>query len=144
MRRKFVLPIKGLSINNTYYGNAAHGMKPEAQDWFRTATHVLNRPENSAGLKELREAFKPNKHAYFFHIRAFIPKEFYYTKEGKLSRRSFDVSNFEKSILDVFCLDKYAGNLQTDDCVVKGQTSIKLPSPDNTWKIEVTIRIVKN
>ncbi len=141
---KFTLPIKGLSINSTYYGDKRHGMTPEAKDWFNTVLHVLSRPENRAALEKLRNEFKPSKNAYAFQIKAYIPKEIYYTKDGKLSRRAFDISNFEKALLDVFCLDKYAGNLQTDDCVVRSCHSIKLPSPDGTWRIDVSIKIVKN
>jgi hypothetical protein len=142
MRKKFVLPIKGLSINSTYYGDKRHGFTPEAQNWFSTVLHLLGKSENAAGLKQLRDAFNPLKHAYAFQIKAFIPKNIYYTKEGKLSRRAFDISNFEKALLDVFCLDKYQINLLTDDCVVRSCHSIKLPADD--WSIEVTIRIVKN
>jgi hypothetical protein len=142
MRRKFTLPIKGLSINSTYTKN--HGMTADARDWFSTALHVLSRPENALKFKELRDSFNHLKHAYAFQIKAYVPKEIYYTKEGKLSRRAFDVSNFEKSLLDVFCLDKYPGNLQTDDCVVRSCHSVKLPSPDGNWRIDVTIKIVSN
>ena len=144
MRRKFILPIKCLSINSTYYGNKLHGMTAEAKDWFSTVLHVLSKAENKKALSELREAFKPLKNAYAFQIKVFTPENLYYTKDGKLSRRSVDVSNFEKSILDVFCLEKYPNNLQTDDCVVKSCHSTKLPSPDGQWRIDITIRIVKN
>lgn len=144
MRRRFVLPIKGLSINSTYFGDKRRGMTADARDWFRTALHVLGKPINAQGLEELRNSFRPKQDAYAFQIKAYIPSEIYYTKDGKLSRRAFDVSNFEKSLLDVFCLDKYPGNLQIDDSVVRSCHSIKLPSYDDSWRIEVSIRIVSN
>ncbi len=142
MRRKFILPIKGLSINSTYYNDKRHGMKPEAVDWFRTVEHLLSLPKNKTGLEELRSTFNPLSNAYAFQIKAYVPRDLYYTKQGKLSRRAFDVSNTEKSIVDVFCLPKYPNSLQTDDCVVRSCHSIKLPADD--WRIEVLIRIVKN
>jgi hypothetical protein len=150
MRKTFNLPIKGLSINSTYYGDRKHGMTAEAKEWFHTVFHVLSKPDNVKALSDLRTAFQPKKHAYFFQIKSTIPKEIYYTKDGKLSRRAFDITNVEKSIVDAFCLEKYAQkpypygcqNLQTDDCVVKGVLSVKVPG--DAWNIQVTIRIVKN
>ncbi|MEZ0209252.1 MAG: hypothetical protein ACAH17_03705 [Candidatus Paceibacterota bacterium] len=119
-------------------------MTTEAKDWVSTVLHVLSKTEYRESLNELRSTFNPRTQAYAFQIKAYIPKEIYDTKDGKLSRRAFDVSNFEKSILDVFCLEKYPNNLQTDDCVVKSCHSTKLPSPDGQWRIDITIRIVKN
>ena len=119
-------------------------MTEDARNWFKAAQHVLAKPANAKGLEELRTLFRPTKDAYAFQIKAYIPAEIYYTKEGKLSRRAFDISNFEKSLLDVFCLDKYPGNLQIDDSVVRSCHSIKLPRYDGTWCIEVSIRIVSN
>lgn len=142
MRRKFILPIKGISINSLHYNDRRHGYRPEAKEWIDTLTFLLSNTENAQKMRELREAFNPLKNAYAVQIKAFVPKEIYYTKDGKLSRRAYDITNTEKPLIDVLFLEKFRVGLLTDDCVLKSCHSVKLPS--NDWKIEVTIRIVKN
>jgi hypothetical protein len=144
MRRKFSLPIKGISINSLHYNDKRHGMRPEAKEWVDTVTFLLRQTKNAQAMTELREAFDASKHAYAIQIKAHVPRHIYYTKEGKLSRRSFDITNTEKPLVDVLFLEKYKVGLLIDDCVLKSCHSVKVPSTDDTWKIEIQIKIVKN
>jgi hypothetical protein len=144
MRRKLSLPIKAFSVNSLHYNDRRHGYTPEAKNWIDTVAHLLSSPQNAQALKDLRDAFDPALHAYQIQIKCYIPNEIYYTKEGKLSRRSFDVSNFEKPLVDIIFLEKFRVGLMTDDCVLKSCHSVKLPSPDNSFKIDVILKIVSN
>lgn len=142
MRRKFILPIKGISINSMHTRD--YGLTAAAREWIETVKHILSKSENAQKMSELREAFDPLKNAYAVQIKAFVPKEYYYTKDGKLSRRSYDVTNTEKPLVDVLFLEKYGVGLMIDDCVLKVCHSTKLPSTDDKWKIEIVIKIVPN
>lgn len=142
MRRKFVLPIKGLSINSMFYAEKRFGLNQEARTWVDTVCVLLSRSENAQKMQELREAFDPAKNAYAVQLKYYYPKDIYYTKDGKLSRRALDLTNVEKPLVDVLFLEKYRVGLLTDDCVLKSCHSVKLPSDD--WKIEITIKIVPN
>jgi hypothetical protein len=144
MRRKFTLPIKGLSINSMFYGDKRHGLTQDARLWVDTVCHLLRNKDNATKMSELRSAFNIKTDAYAVQIKAYVPKEIYYTKDGKMSRRSFDITNTEKPLVDVLFLEKYNVGLLVDDCVLKSCHSIKLPSVDGNWKIEISIRIVKN
>ena len=142
MRRKIVLPIKGLSVNSMFYSEKRFGLNQEARTWVDTVTHLLSRTDNAEKLKELRETFKPSEHAYALQLKYYYPRDIYYTKDGKLSRRALDLTNVEKPLVDVLFLEKYRVGLLTDDCVLKSCHSVKLPADD--WRIEITIKIVKN
>jgi wobble nucleotide-excising tRNase len=144
MRRKLSLPIKAYSINSLHYNDKRHGYTQDAKNWIDTVAYLLGNAQNSKIINELRKAFDPIKNAYAVQIKCYIPKEIYYTKDGKLSRRSFDVTNFEKPLVDILFLEKFKVGLLVDDCVLKSCFSVKLPSPDGQWKIDITIKIVSN
>lgn len=144
MRRTFSFPIKGLSVNNMFYAEKRFGLNADARIWVDTLCHLLSKPDNAKKMSELRDTFDPKTQAYAIQIKSYIPKDIYYTKDGKLSRRSFDITNVEKPLVDVLFLDKFKVGLLTDDCVLKSCHSVKLPSPDGSWSINVTIKIVSN
>lgn len=144
MRRTFSLPIKGLSINSMFYNDKRHGLTQSAREWVDTVIHLLSKSDNAEKMSDLRAAFDFTKHAYAIQIKAYVPKNIYYTKDGKLSRRAYDISNTEKPLVDVLFLEKYKVGLLTDDCVLKSCHSVKLPSTDGNWKIDISIKIVPN
>jgi hypothetical protein len=134
MRHTFILPVKPLSINSTYYSNKGHGKTADAQDWFHTVFYTLDKAVNQTKLTELRGFFDPTKHGLRFGITVFVPEKLLYTKDGgKLSSKTVDLSNLEKSIVDAFCLPAHAEkqapygcqNLQIDDRYVNRLFSCK-------------------
>lgn len=151
MKRVFSLHgLKPLSVNSTYVRTLNGVMKTSAAtEWFYSAFHILSSEENKQKLKELREYFDPKKHVYSFEIVALYPKKIFFTKQGTVNSKTIDVSNFEKSIIDIFCLKRYfnnpspAGceNLNTDDRYVTDLTSRKAVSSDDEPRIEVEIYI---
>lgn len=144
MRASFDLPIKPLSINATYHD---FGMTADAKQWFHTVFHYLDKKENQEKLETLRKFFDPTLHSLRFSLTMFAPKEIFYTKAGTMSGRLIDATNWEKSVVDAFCLSKHADkpapygvkNLMTDDRYVKRLFSQKVVG--TSWAIRVSIVI---
>ena len=76
-----------------------------------------------------------------------VPASELYTKDGKLSSRVHDLSNIEKSLVDVMLLKKYSAqespygvqNMLTDDRYLKQLQSRKQVA--ETWGIRISITI---
>lgn len=151
MKEKFILHgLKPLSVNSTYYRSFNGVTKTSAaNDWTYTIFHILSSSENVEKLAKLRSEFDPKLHALSFDICVFYPKSIFYTKTGVINSKTIDVSNFEKSIVDVFCLKRHfdnpppsgCQNLNTDDRYVTDMRSSKRPSEDGEPRIEVEIEI---
>ena len=139
---------KTLSINSTYYGERRHGKTPEAKQW---TTHMLmSIGRYKEEFAALRTHFNPKKHVYRMTIKVFIPESTMYTKDGKMTSLVHDLSNIEKSIVDVIFLPKFfseqalfaekAPNLNTDDRYLQYLSSEKVPTEDY-WGLEVELQI---
>jgi hypothetical protein len=148
MKQTIVFQSKTLSINSTYYGNKLHGKTPEAQQW--TTNMMLTIGRYKAEFDSLRTHFNPKKHVYSFKMKIFIPESVMYTKDGKMTSLVHDLSNVEKSCVDVIFLPKFyaeeslfglkAPNLNIDDRYLQYLSSEKIPTEDY-WGIEVELEI---
>lgn len=128
-----------------YYGR--RDQKTAAyRDWETTFLHELGKAGPQQALADLRNVFDINKHCYRMRITWHAPKSDFITKEGKISSRTFDVTNCEKILLDLICLPKYhvqsahygAKNLNIDDKYVLGLSSGKRCGIGK-WEIRVSI-----
>lgn len=151
MTRQFVLHnIKPFSINATYYGNGFIKTS-KAREWAMDIFHRLSTPENEQALRELREAFNPKLHGFIFRMTAFYPRSQFYTKQGQISNKTFDMSNCEKGLIDLFCLPKHSispspvgcQNLQVDDRYIVELVSKKKCTDSEEPRIEVEIELVE-
>lgn len=144
MRASFELPVKPMSINSSYHN---FGKTQAYRDWLCTVFYYLDKSENQEKLAKLRDAFDPKVHGLRFSITLFSPD--LYMKSGQLSGRCVDLSNFEKAVLDSFCLAKYAEkpapygckNLMIDDKFVTRLFSQKKLGAD--WSLKVSITVCK-
>lgn len=145
MRQTFVLNIKPFSVNQMF---TVRNFKTVAyKDWEQFAIHELSRPDVCSCLKSIKDAFDPKKHALIVSLTMYFPKSVLYTASGQLSGRAYDLSNVEKPLLDLICLEKYQiksgiDNLGIDDKFVISLTSKKRPSMDDSFKIRVSISVV--
>ena len=140
---------KTLSINSTYYGERRHGKTPEAKQWTTQMLMAISRYNEE--FAALRTYFNPKKHVYRMKIQMYIPESTMYTKAGKMTTLVHDLSNVEKSIVDVIFLPKFfseqalfaekAPNLNIDDRYLQYLSSEKVPTEDY-WGIEVELEIV--
>jgi hypothetical protein len=143
--------LKPLSVNATYYGTGAGFTKTsKARKWTHEAFFQLDNEENKQAMKELREAFDPDRHCYRVELTAFYPKSEMYTRDGRVSARTHDLTNWEKAIVDCIFLKAHHGrsvpdgceNLNSDDKYIVELLS-KKRAGTRGYEIVVSIEILK-
>lgn len=146
MRRSFTLPTKAFSINAAHYRDRSMKTK-ECRDWERQVLYLLSSPDIQSKILELRAAFDPDKHAFSIRLCFEYPPEVFFNAQGKLSARSFDLSNTEKLLIDLLFDEKYARNshvavqnLAANDKYVTSLLSCK--KPGTRYNIHVAIKLV--
>jgi hypothetical protein len=105
----------------------------DAREWQAQVFHRLSSDENQLKLKELRDNFDSKEHTYCVWICAVYPKSELLTKQGLISSKTQDCSNFEKALIDCFFLPKHhtqesplgCPNLNIDDKFVTQLISSK-------------------
>jgi hypothetical protein len=151
MKQKLRLKLKPLSINSTYYhGSARYGKNTKAQDWTYEAFSEFMYFENREKLKLLRDYFKPEEHAYLVSLTWRFPKSALITKSNTLSSKAHDLSNIEKSIIDILFLpSNYSDNitqgclnLNIDDKHMLQLNSKKSLSESEDYILEIEIDVV--
>lgn len=134
--------IHPFSINKAYYrrGNRTK----EYREWGEQIHLALDAYKDE--IDSFRDKFDPLKHALEVEITHFIPSSTLYTKAGKISRRSKDLSNVEKTLIDVLFEPKYFkrgfSTLNLDDTLIISLHSFKRESPTGEFYINVTIQSV--
>ena len=121
----------------------------EAQDWSHSVFHHLSEDAPKQALKDLREHFDPKLHAYSIDLQFFYPASILFTKDGRVSAKSHDLSNVEKPLIDLLFLPSHfdtpppygAENLNIDDKYLINMKSSKRTSED--YKMIITIEIVE-
>lgn len=151
MKRLLVLnTVKPLSINSTYYSTGGGFIKTTAaREWTHEVCYHLSSEENEKALADLRQHFDNSKHYYKISLEAHYPKKFFITGKGHISARTVDITNWEKSIIDVIFLPKnYSDtppygckNLNIDDRYICEMSSKKVLSKDDFYRIVVEIEI---
>ena len=147
MTEEFLLPIKPFSINRMYYNNRAI-KTTEAREWSCTVFDVLAQSENQEKLANLRDFFDKARHQISIELIAYYPEALYYTKKGDLSSRTFDISNWEKPLIDLIFLPKYmeqpvpygCPNLNADDRYLTEMKSSKKPAEQHKIYIKIQIQ----
>lgn len=150
MKHTFILPgLKPFSVNASYVRTFNGVSKSSgASEFCSQIFNIMSRESESAKLKQLREAFDVDKHAWSCSIVAYYPHSEYFTKKSQVSSKTIDLSNGEKLIIDCFFLPKFhteafpqgAQNLNSDDRYIVDLSSKKRPAESRF--IEVTIEIV--
>jgi hypothetical protein len=145
----FVLRTKPFSINAATYSDARTKTR-EYHDWQAGIFHQLSQPEHQLNLKLAREAFDESAYSVKLTMTAFYPRQYFVTKDGNLSARTMDLSNWEKLLQDLFFDAQYfdrptprgCNNLGINDKHVVELTSRKLPHDLNEHLIEIIVEYV--
>ena len=148
MKAIFKFKSKPVSINNFYYADKRHGIKAEAREWQGDLFVELAKDINKQIIQNLKSKFDSALHGYKVTITYAAPAATFYNKTGGLSSRQIDLSNCEKSLIDVFFLPKYNGtygceNLGIDDKWLLELSSRKTLSVDEHYYTTVQIEIIK-
>jgi Endodeoxyribonuclease RusA len=149
MKRFLSVPLHSVSVNSFYYANKRHGLRPEAQNWQYQFFNYLSSPANKQALADLRNAFNIKRDGYIVDLAFGIPRSKFVNKAGTLSSKAIDLSNCEKSVIDILFLPKFfeaeppygCSNLCIDDKHLVGLSSRKYVS--DAPEIKITISIVK-
>lgn len=138
MKRKLVLQgLQAVSINNAYYNDKRHGYKPEVKQWFQQVAHQLGQGQNKKAISDVKKYFDEDKHV--FHVMLSFTNPNFYTKDGRISARSFDLSNIEKCTIDSLFLSAHANSIGIDDKFITRMVSEKKFGEES--QIDVVIHV---
>jgi hypothetical protein len=146
MRRTIKLNIKPYSVNAMYYGDA-RTQKQEFKEWTYQVFHELSSAANLQVMQELRQHFDAEKHAFKVRIVVEYPSDIFKTKEGRISGRTMDLSNFEKPLVDLIFDKKFyerphpygVKNLNTNDVYITQMHVYKRAGQKHSITISLTI-----
>lgn len=150
MRFNFLLKnIKPFSVNSMYYSTSTSKTQ-KYHDWSFQIFSRLSNEQIQVGLRELREYFEVEKHAYVVRLTAYYPEATYYRRIGGISAKTMDLSNWEKPLVDCIFLPKHhknsppygSPNLNIDDRYICSLVSRKLPTMDKEPSIRIQVAIV--
>ena len=136
-----------MSINSFYYADKRHGISEKGRDWqFNLFTELAKSP-NKEIISNLTCKFNPVIHGYRMTIVYAAPAATFYNKSNGVSSKQIDLSNCEKSLVDVFFLPKYNGafgssNLNVDDKWLMELSSRKTVSSDEHYWTTVELQII--
>lgn len=147
MKAIFKFQSKPVSINNFYYGDKRHGIREEAKDWQHSVLAELAKDTNKQIMENLKAAFDEKTQGFKVSIIYAAPSSTFYTKTGGVSSRQIDLSNCEKSLIDLLFIPKYNGaygasNLNIDDKWLMELSSKKTISTDENYWTTVHIEVI--
>ncbi len=143
MKQSFRVYIPPISINSFYTGNRQF-KSTAAKQWTIEALHQLNQEHILSKLKYLREHFDSSKHTYGIELKFAYPRTKFLNKKGEISAKTIDITNGEKSIVDVLFLGKFFDefeNLNCDDRFLTKMVSEKIISENEKHYIDITVSI---
>jgi hypothetical protein len=136
--------IKPFSINKAHYRRGQR--TKECRSWsFLVHEQIAKDP---AFIQFKKRA----KKASFFHVhlRFNIPEKKFYTKTGKISRLTSDLTNVEKMLVDVIFDPRFHGRvendlkivtLECDDTLITKLVSEKGATNSDSYSIDVSIQV---
>lgn len=129
------------SVNKAHYRNG--NRTKECRAWGDLILEQLAPFEDE--IETFRASFDKLNQSLNTELIFLYPSSILLTKKGYVSRRSSDLSNIEKMLVDLIFDPKFfergANNLNLDDTLVTSQISKKRLSPDDSYQIIVNITI---
>ena len=149
MKASFSLKIKPFSVNKAYYKNRQ--LTQEARAWRQDCLLQLQQTSVLQQIQELKQQFHPKRNALAVSYDFYYPREFLYTKEGCISKRSMDLTNVEKLIQDNLFESRYNGreidgiiieNFDIDDKFIVSLHSRKLAHDQQYHEIQIAVELL--
>ena len=125
------LPMKAFSVNQV----STRDVRFKTGAYKAWASEFLYRI-SEYDFSELQQAYEKHRGVLSVHIVAIYPEQIYYNSFGKISSKTFDVSNIEKPILDLL----FNTSLGIDDRNVEWMTSRKCSGSD--FALDIRIQFV--
>lgn len=134
MRIEFTLPTKAFSLNKYRYGHTPH-KTVEARAYEEAVLGLLEREE---GISDIGHQWRLSGGYVHIELVAVYPREVFYNKQGMVSAKTLDVTNFEKILQDLI-MNK---TMLVDDRFVTRLVSSKCPG--SQYEIRVVLQLVPN
>ena len=144
---KFTLNSPPFSINKAYY-KRSHTRTQDCRDWGDNILLQLQEPTIQSHISQLS---KESVKALQLKLSYYYPSNILFTKKGDISRRSMDLSNIEKLLIDLLFDPRFCGreinsipinNFNLDDKLITTLTSSKCVSWDAHHHIVVELQSV--
>lgn len=148
MKRTIMVDHPAFSINKMYNNRRSFGTSAAFKQWTAGLFHKLSTEQNLQSFTDLREFFNPKSHCFNLDLTFTFPSKVYYTKEGQMSARCFDISNIEKPLIDLIFLPEYykkpspygCKNLNIDDKYIRSMRSRKISGDMHRIQIDIEIQ----
>jgi len=148
MEETFALHTKPFSVNSLYY-KGGYIKTQEWREWSSGIFNQLSSSENQSKLARLRDAFKASENHVHVDILVIYPTSKFYTQKNEVSAQTQDVTNFEKTIVDLLFDNQYhtsafpygCPNLNINDKYVTRCLSEKIGLGEENFMV-ITIRLV--
>lgn len=144
MRISFKLKSPPFSINKAYY-KRSKTRTAQCREWGDNILNQLQNPLIQTMFKSM-QAVMPKYPLIGVMLEFQSPVDVLYTKQGGVSRRSMDLTNIEKLLIDLIFdsrfHDRGTPNLNIDDKYIVDLHSSKRESPDEDFHILIDIYLI--
>ena len=142
MEVSFKLHSPPCSVNSAYYRNKIRTQK--TRNWSQSIHNQLSEPSLKKQIEAFTASFKPLKHCLKLSIEFYIPREKYFTKKGHISRKSVDLDNCLKLLIDTVFDPRFFKrelfNFNIDDTFIQTIEASKHPADKHSIKLKVSIK----
>lgn len=132
------------SINNAFY-KRTFNMTAICRKWRKTIIEALKKPANQEQLDYFRKNFNPARHGISIAISHTIPKSNFFTTKGEVSRRSMDLTNIEKLLVDIIFDSRFSERNEINNLAIDDKFIVKLYSEKivgKMWKVVVELKLI--
>lgn len=133
MKVNFTIEGKAFSINKTYTRDIRF-RSSEFKEWYTLTKTSIQEHDAYKSLLELADDFKSKGGTIVMSLQIVYPFWAFRNKQGEISARTLDVTNYEKGLVDLLLQDC----LQINDKNLVKLTSSKCEGPTYQVRIEVT------
>lgn len=145
---KLVLKLSSppFSCNNSHYRNG--NRTEENRKWADNIHNELEQYREE--MDAFHDFYMPMllTHSFSVTLSFFLPSDILFTKTGKVSRRSMDLTNIEKGLIDLVFDPRFYkrghANLNLDDTLITTLLSQQRKSVTNKPYIHITLEIFNN
>lgn len=131
MRYEFELPIKGFSVNAYHYRDKRHKTK-EAREWEEKVDDLL---QEHKMLLDIADTWREGGGVFHVHFTYVYPAYMFYNNMGRVSSKTFDLTNVEKPLLDRI-MNEF---MDVDDKSVTKLVSIKEPGAMHCIRVRLEL-----
>lgn len=146
MKMKLVISSPPFSINRAYYKKSKTRTQ-ECRKWGEKILQQLQKYKKD--IDKINKYVTKNINTKCLHVETifYINKQKFFTKTGKVSRNSMDLTNVEKLLIDIIFDKRHADrggtNFSLDDCLIVYQPSSKKPCEGDSF-IVLNIEVKNN